>query len=247
MKKIWILTLFPEYFLPLKNCGVIGSALSGERGEVKLELQLVNIRDFSPFTYKNVDDSPYAGGPGMVMRADVLKNALFEGVIKAGGYQSIEDLAVIMPMPRGKKWSTGEAKKFAKEHFFNHKDLVFIAGRYEGVDERFIERYVTEMYSIGDFILSGGEIAVMALIDSALRFVPGVLGNKESLKEESFEDSLLENPLYTKPLEFEGLLVPEILVSGHHEKIQQYKVEEKIRMTKKYRPDLWEQKVKKND
>jgi tRNA (guanine37-N1)-methyltransferase len=238
--KIWVITLYPEFFTPFKNCGVVGQALSGERGSSKIEFHLVQLRDYALGNYKSVDDSPYGGGAGMIMRADILQRALLEGVVKSGGYESANDLTVVFPTPRGVVWNTKEAKKFTQEHLLEKKDLVFIAGRYEGVDERFIEKYVDLEFSIGDYVLSGGELAIMSLLDSSLRFVPGVLGNATSLSEESFEDYLLECPQYTKPSEFEGMKVPEILLSGHHEKIQAYKLAEKKRLTQLKRPDLWQ-------
>ena len=239
-RKIWILTLFPEYFKPLLDCGIAGSALRGERSqEIKFEVQFVNIRDYSTTKYKSVDDTPYGGGPGMVMRADILRDALIKGVVHAGGYEDKSQLQVIFTSPRGRVWNNKLARSFGRE-VLSHpaKDVVFICGRYEGVDERFLEKYVDEYYSLGDFVLTGGELAVMTILDSAVRFVPGILGNKLSSEHDSFEDGLIEYPQYTKPQEFEGINVPEILVGGHHKKIQEWQLEEKKRMTKKWRPDL---------
>lgn len=241
-RKIWILTLFPEYFKPLLDCGIAGSALRGERSqEIKFEVQFVNIRDYSTTKYKSVDDTPYGGGPGMVMRADILRDALMKGVVHAGGYEDKSQLQVIFTSPRGRVWNNKLARSFGRE-VLSHptKDVVFICGRYEGVDERFLEKYVDEYYSLGDFVLTGGELAVMTILDSAVRFVPGILGNKLSSEHDSFEDGLIEYPQYTKPQEFEGINVPEILVGGHHKKIQEWQLEEKKRMTKKWRPDLLE-------
>lgn len=235
MKKIWIITLFPDYFNPLIQLGIVGAALRGERGEVPT-IELIQLRDYSGKEYKGVDDTPSGGGPGMVIRADVLKRALIEGVVQKGGYGENfkEKLKVVFPGPRGIKWNNSEAKKFSQID----KDLVFICGRYEGVDERFIEKYVDIELSLGDFVLSGGEIPTMAFIDSFLRFKKGVLGNESGSGEESFENGLLEHPQYTRPADFEGISVPEILTSGHHKKIEEYRKSESIRITKKYRPDL---------
>lgn len=244
-KHIWILTLFPEYFLPLKECGVVGQALRGERGE-RFELHVVQIRDFTFQRYKGVDDSPFGGGAGMVMRADVLKNALLKGIVEAGAYGENwrEKLHVVYPGPRGKVWGTQSAKEFAQS-FWGHsdsaidsKDVVFVCGRYEGVDERFLESYVNQQISVGDYILSGGELAVMTIIDSAMRFVPGCLGNALSHQTESFEAGLLEYPLYTRPREFDGKVVPEILMSGHHKKIDEYQGQQSLQLTQLHRPDL---------
>jgi len=239
-RKIWILTLFPEYFKPLLECGISGSAFRGERSQgIKFELLFVNIRDFSTTSYKSVDDTPYGGGPGMIMRADILRDALIKGVVEKGGYQSHRDLQVIYTSPRGKLWNNLIAREFGTNTLAHpSKDLVFICGRYEGVDERFLENYVTDYYSLGDFVLTGGELAVMAMLDSSVRFVPGILGNKLSSEHDSFEDGLLEYPQYTRPAEFEGLHVPEILLSGHHKKIEEWQLEEKKKMTSKWRKDL---------
>ena len=239
MKKIWIITLFPDYFDSLVNSGIVGQALRGERGQ-KIELITVQLRNFTTNDYKGVDDSPYGGGPGMVIRADVLKRAL-DFIIQTGSYGSEfkNRLQVIFPSPRGKTWNNEYAKKFGSLYSEeNAKDLVFICGRYEGIDERFIELFVDEEISMGDFILSGGEIATMTIIDSFMRFFAGVLGNKQSAQSESFQLSLLEHPQYTRPAVFEGKEVPPILLSGHHQNIEKYHKEESIRITKLFRPDL---------
>lgn len=241
--KIWIITLFPEFFGPLLNCGVVSQVFSGKRG-TNISINLVNPRNYSSSNYKGVDDSPYGGGPGMIIRADILKNTLLEGIVSQGSYGTNyrEKLHIIYTGPRGKVWNKKICQQFAEKYYSQNssqkKDLVFICGRYEGVDERFITKYVNEEFSIGDFVLTGGELAVMAIIDSSLRFIPGTLGNSKGPQDESFENNLLEHPQYTRPFEFEGLQVPEILLSGHHANIKNYLKEEKIRITKKYRPDL---------
>ncbi|MCO4752955.1 MAG: hypothetical protein KC478_00665, partial [Bacteriovoracaceae bacterium] len=167
VKRIWILTLFPDYFAPLREYGVLGSALRNERAASngKFELNTVQIADFSPKGYKGVDDSPFGGGQGMIMRADVLQKALLEGVVEKGGYGSAEDLHVVFPAPRGKTLNNDLAIDFASRvlDFSAPKDVVFICGRYEGIDERFLEKYVDEYISLGDFILTGGELAVMCV------------------------------------------------------------------------------------
>ncbi len=239
-KRIWILTLFPEMFKPFLECGVAGAAFRGAReGDIKFEIKFVNIRDYSTTKYKSVDDSPYGGGPGMVMRADILKDALIKGVLEAGGYQSLSDLEVIYTSPRGKVWNAQVAREFGQTQLsISSKDLVFIAGRYEGIDERFLSLYVNSYYSIGDYVLTGGEIAIMTMLDSAVRFLPGVLGNNLSSTADSFEDGFIEYPQYTKPREFDGLEVPSVLLEGHHKKIIEWQDEQKFQMTKKFRPDL---------
>ena len=162
----------------------------------------------------------------MVMRADVLKEALMKGIVEEGNYG--EDfknkLHVVFPGPRGKTWDNSYCKDFAKRFSTEgSKDLVFICGRYEGIDERFLNLYVDEQISLGDFILTGGEIPTMAIIDSALRFFSGVLGNKESSEQESFQSNSLEHPQYTRPEIVEGMKVPEVLLSGHHKNIAEWK------------------------
>lgn len=241
MKKIWIITLFPQYFEPLVSCGILGSALRGER-KANVEIQCVDPRYFTPKNFKGVDDSPYGGGAGMVMRADVLKDTLINGVVIPGNYgENFKDkLHIVFPGPRGKTWNNEYCKDFALRFSSNEssKDLVFICGRYEGIDERFIELYVDEIVSLGDFILTGGEIPTMAIIDSFMRFFDGVLGNKESFLQESFQSNLLEHPQYTRPKVFDGLEVPEILTSGNHKLINEYQKSESLRITKLHRPDL---------
>lgn len=238
-RRIWVMTLFPEFFQPLLSCGIAGQALRGERAvDMKLSLRTVNIRDWGLGNYGAVDDTPYGGGPGMIMRADVLAKAFHEGVMIPGGYQNKNELTVIYTSPRGVVWNNSVAREFG-EKILAEKDIVLICGRYEGIDERFIENYVDHIYSIGDYVLTGGELAVMTLLDSAVRFVPGILGNKSSANEDSFEDGLLECPQYTKPREFEGKEVPEVLANGNHAKIKAWQQEQKEVMTKKMRPDLW--------
>lgn len=240
IKRIWVLTLFPEMFKPFLECGIAGSAFRGERSEgFQFELHFVNIRDYSTTKYRSVDDSPYGGGPGMVMRADILRDALVKGVQEAGEYNSLEELEIIYTSPRGTVWNNKVARDFGTHVLGGtDKDVVFIAGRYEGIDERFLSRYVNRFYSIGDYVLTGGELAIMTMLDSSVRFVPGILGNKLSSEYDSFEDGLIEFPQYTKPREFEGMDVPSILLEGHHKKIEEWQHQEKIEMTKKWRPDL---------
>lgn len=243
-RRIWIMTLFPEFFNPLLSCGIAGQALRGERSpDIQFEVHTVNIRDWGIGNYKAVDDTPYGGGPGMIMRADVLAQAFQEGIMIPGGYTDKSELTVIYTSPRGVVWNNQVARNFAVTEL-SQKDLVFICGRYEGIDERFLAKYVNLNFSIGDYVLTGGEIAVMTLLDSAVRFVPGILGNKSSASEDSFEDGLLECPQYSKPREFEGTEVPEVLANGNHALIKKWQRDQKELMTKTLRADLW-QKIKK--
>ena len=243
--KIWIISLFPDFFEAFLETGLAGRALKGERGS-GLSVHLVQLRNYSGNSYKGVDDSPYGGGPGMVMRADILQRALIEGVVEAGGYgyDWRDKLHVVFPGPRGKVWNHKTCLNFSKSVWGesgHNKDLVFICGRYEGIDERFIQVYVDEQLSLGDYILTGGELAVMTIIDSAVRFKPGVLGNRESSQKESFQAGLLEHPQYTRPRIFEGLEVPEVLLSGNHKKIEEFEMLESLRVTREARPDLLEE------
>lgn len=237
--------MFENYFDTLLEYGVLASAFKNERGDGqgKFEIIPVSIPKYNSKGFKGVDDSPFGGGIGMIMRADVLKSALIEGVVKPGKYDEIKlkkQLHIVCPAPRGKIWNHNEAVKFANEHlsFDCDKDIVFICGRYEGIDERFLEKYVDQYFSVGDYILTGGELAVMLILDSAMRFHPGVLGNKQSAIEESFASGMLEHPLYTRPREFEGEFVPEAFLSGDQKKIKAFKEESSLTMTRKYRPDL---------
>lgn len=227
-KRIWAITLFHDYFTPLKSYGVLSKAFAANSD---FELRVVNLDQFSPKSFKGVDAAPFGGGAGMIIRADVLKEALIKGVVEAGGYSHEcykDKLRVIYPSAQGLSWNHSLCQSFAES--FNSKssdrrDLVFICGRYEGIDQRFIDRYVDVEISLGRYILTGGELAVMVMIDSMMRLIPGVLGNNESLIQESFAQDDLEYPQYTRPRVFEGQGVPEVLLSGDHEKIKQWKRE----------------------
>lgn len=238
--------MFDSYFESFKEYGVLGSTFRNERGDgLRFELNTVSLPAFSPKGFKGVDSSPFGGGAGMIMRADVLKNALIEGVVIPGGYDEANiksDLHIVCPSPRGKTWDQHKAKEFAQSYLSpdTDKDIVFICGRYEGMDERFLENYVDQFISVGDFILTGGEVATMIILDSAMRFSSGVLGNKISAVDESFANGQLEYALYTRPQEFEGEKVPQVLLNGNHKKIEEFKKESSLEITKKYRPELLE-------
>jgi len=227
--KFDILTLFPEMFEPLKT-SVIGKAVQKEQ----IAINLVNIRDFSKDKHKKVDDTPYGGGAGMVMKPDVVYSA----------YQSVEKQSqkakVIYMSPQGKTLNQQKVEELSKE-----SHLIILCGHYEGIDQRVLDKIVDEEISIGDYVLTGGEIASQVLMDSVIRLIPGVLSDG-SLEEESHTDGLLEYPQYTKPNDFRGRKVPEILLSGHHKKISEYRHQEAIRITKKYRPDLLKKNGKNN-
>lgn len=239
MKNIWVLTMIPEMFDPFLNFGVVGSSLRGERGEGVPKLNLVPISDFCDKGFKGVDSPPYGGGAGMVMRADVLEKTLIEGVFIAGQYKEPKnELRVIATGPRGTLFNQSVANDLKSDK----RDIVFVCGRYEGIDERFLDKYVDEHISLGDFIISGGELACMSYIDAVVRLFDGALGNAESALTESFENgTLLEHPHYTRPQIACELAVPGVLTSGDHKKISKWREEESIKMTRTYRPELMEQ------
>ena len=217
--KFDVLTLFPEMF-EILNQSIIGKAIEKDL----IDINLINIRDFSKDKHKKVDDTPYGGGAGMVMKPDVVYDA----------YQSIKDkqAKVIYMSPQGKPLNQKKVEELSKE---NH--LIILCGHYEGIDQRVLDKIVDEEISIGDYVLTGGEIPAIVLIDSVSRYVEGVL-KEESIKEESFSNGLLEYPQYTRPEVFEGMKVPEVLLSGHHENIEKWRKEKSLEMTKKKRPDI---------
>ena len=220
--KFDILTLFPEMFEPLKK-SVIGRAI-----EKKLiEINTINIRDFSTNKHKKVDDTPYGGGAGMVIMPEVVYKS----------YQSIEDkdkAKVIYMSPKGKVLNQNIVESLSKE-----QHIILLCGHYEGIDQRVLDEIVDEEISIGDYVLTGGEIPAMVLVDSVSRYVEGVL-KKDSIQEESFSKGLLEYPQYTKPEVFLNKKVPEVLLSGHHENIRKWREQQSLETTKKNRPDLLE-------
>ena len=219
--KFDVLTLFPEMFDILKQ-SIIGRAQEKEL----IDINLINIRDFSNDKHKKVDDTPYGGGAGMVMMPDVVDRA----------YQSVktEKAKVIYMSPQGKTLNQKKVEDLAK-----YEHLIILCGHYEGIDQRVLDKIVDEEISIGDYVLTGGEIPAMVLIDSVSRYIEGVL-KEDSIKEESFSNGLLEYPQYTRPEIFDGKKVPEILLSGHHEKINEWRRQKSLEITKQKRPDLLE-------
>jgi len=217
--KFDVLTLFPEMFEPLKE-SILGKA----REKGLININLINIRDFSKDKHKKVDDTPYGGGAGMVIRPDVVYDA----------YESIKDkkAKVIYLSPQGKTLNQEKVEELAKQ-----EHLILICGHYEGIDQRVLDKLEVEEISIGDYVLTGGELPAMVLIDSVSRYVEGVIA-KESIEEESFSNNLLEYPQYTRPEEFMGIKVPEVLISGHHENIRKWRYEKQLEITKNKRPDL---------
>jgi tRNA (guanine37-N1)-methyltransferase len=213
-----VVTLFPEMFAALTGSGITSRALQAGLWSLKTW----NPRDFTTDNYRTVDDRPYGGGPGMVMLVEPLEKALDA----AGG-------KVIYLSPQGKKLDHRRVMEFSKEN-----SLTLLCGRYEGVDERLLQKRVDEEVSIGDFVLSGGELAAMALIDAVVRQLPGALGDEASALEESFAEGLLDCPQYTRPETYQGAKVPEVLMSGHHENIRRWRLKQALGRTWLRRPDL---------
>lgn len=222
--QFYILTLFPEMILSGLRTSIIGKA--AEKGIVGIEA--VNIRDFTKDRHQKVDDYPYGGGAGMVMQAQPIYDAWLSLADRIGRRPR-----TIYLTPQGPAFTQSMAKKLAKE-----EELVFLCGHYEGVDERVLEEIVTDYVSIGDYVLTGGELPAMVMIDAVSRMVPGVLTNEASGSFESFEGNLLEYPQYSRPAEWNGKKVPDILLSGAHKKVEEWRREQSLLRTKKYRPDL---------
>ncbi|WP_337927266.1 tRNA (guanosine(37)-N1)-methyltransferase TrmD [Anaerotignum lactatifermentans] len=225
MKQFFVLTLFPEMIQQTLSHSIMGRA----QKEGHISVEAINIRDYTLNKQKHVDDYPYGGGAGMVMQAQPIYDA----------YQSIAEKAqgarVVYMTPQGRPFTQRIAEELSQE-----ENLVFLCGHYEGIDERIIEEIVTDEISLGDFVLTGGELAAITIIDAVSRLVPGVLGKEDSFADESFSDGLLEYPQYTRPPVFHGKEVPEILLSGHHANIAKWRREQSLIRTVKKRPDLLE-------
>jgi len=220
-----VITLFPEAFP-----GVLGASLTGKALKDGLwSLEAIDLRSFGETRHRNVDDTPFGGGAGMVLRPDVMAKAIVTAKRMAPG-----PMPLVYLSPRGKPFTQADARRFAAG-----PGMTLICGRFEGLDERVIEAFGIEEVSLGDFVLTGGEIAAQALIDATVRLIPRVLGNQASLDEESFSTGLLEHPQYTKPADWDGRCVPDILLSGHHGKIADWRRDMAERLTKERRPDLW--------
>ena len=217
-----VFTLYPELFPGLLGAGLYKKAL-----EKKLwSLEVINIRDYAMNKHKTVDDTPFGGGSGMVMRADVIANSLDKNIPD-------KEESIIYLSPKGKKFDQAYARKIM------NKNINIICGHFEGVDQRLLETRNIEEVSLGDFVLSGGEAGSFVVIDTILRLIPGVLGNPDSLAEESFEKNLLEYPQYTKPQKWEEKDIPEVLLSGDHAKIKDWRLSQSEDITRRRRPDLW--------
>jgi len=225
---VTLLTLFPDMFPGPLNFSLAGRALSDNIWSY----EAISLRDFGVTKHKNVDDEPYGGGHGLVMRADVLGSAIDYALAKH------PDSVVYYPSPRGGTFNQGLAREISVS-----KNIIILCGRFEGIDERIIDEYNVRQISVGDCVLSGGELPAMVVLDSVIRLLPGVLSNQETLKSESFEEDeegnkLLEYPLYTKPAEWRGRKAPEILLSGDHQKVEKWRKSKSLEMTYNLRPDL---------
>ncbi|MCD4830358.1 MAG: tRNA (guanosine(37)-N1)-methyltransferase TrmD [Anaerohalosphaeraceae bacterium] len=229
--RIDVLTLFPDMFASPLDYSIIARA----RGNGLIEVVLSNIRDFAKGRHKKVDDKPYGGGAGMVMMCEPLLDCLEN--VKASHPAKPR---IVLLTPQGKKFDHEMAKSFAAE-----ERLILIAGRYEGFDERIKIAAEAEQVSIGDYVLSGGELAAMVIIDAVTRLLPGALGDDDSAENDSFSDGLLEYPHYTRPEEFGGMKVPDVLLSGNHAEIEKWRKQQAIERTKKNRPDLLDNKNEK--
>ncbi|MFA7075108.1 MAG: tRNA (guanosine(37)-N1)-methyltransferase TrmD [Candidatus Izemoplasmatales bacterium] len=218
-----MLTLFPEMIEPIINSSILKRAKDNKL----VEFNIINFRDFSTNKHKTVDDTPYGGGSGMILSVEPIYLALES--LKGTPYK-------ILLSPQGSTFNQEKAKTLLEK-----KDIVFICGHYEGFDERVTE-YIDEELSLGDFVMTGGEIAAIAMIDAIVRMVPGVLGSQESFEKDSFYDNLLDYPQYTKPREFKGLTVPDVLLSGNHAKIEKWRKEMQEKKTFERRPDLLKNK-----
>ncbi|MGN1351096.1 MAG: tRNA (guanosine(37)-N1)-methyltransferase TrmD [Anaerovoracaceae bacterium] len=221
--KVDILTLFPEMFAPVLGASMLGRA--AEKG--LLSVNTVNIRDFADNKHSRADDAPFGGGAGMVMMAQPVFDALRS--------VDAQRKRILYMSPRGRRLDGDLARELARE-----EELVILCGHYEGIDERILDYWKPEEVSIGDYILTGGELAAMVVIDASVRFIPEVLGNDSSVMGESVYSGLIEYPQYTRPRSFEGLEVPEVLLSGNHKAIRLWQLEQACRITSQRRPDLWE-------
>ena len=230
MLNIKIFTLYPELFLGPLDIGLYRKAKSKKIWSLKV----INIRDHSKDKHKTVDDTPYGGGSGMLMRADVLADALDKNI-------NNKKEKIIYLSPKGKKYDQTIAKKFS-----NLKNINIICGHFEGIDQRVLETRNIEEISLGDYILSGGETASFVFLDAIIRLLPGVLGNKLSIQEESFEKYLLEYPQYTKPQKWGKKTPPDVLLSGDHAKIKGWRLAQSEAITRRLRPDLWQKYITKN-
>ena len=239
-KQIAIITPVPEIINSVVQHSMLRRAVEQE----KVDLHCINLRDYGKSNYRQIDDTPYGGGAGMIMMAEPLFRAIDFAINLVGG---LDDLRIIFPSPQGELWNHDHAVENSKI-----EKLIVICGHYKGIDERVIKKYVTHEYSIGDYVVTSGEIPALIVIDSIVRLIPGVLNKLESALSDTFSADLLDSPYYTQPRELEGMKVPDVLLSGHHKKIESWRQSQKEKVTIKKRPDIWNnylelKKSEKND
>lgn len=227
---VHVLTIFPDMFPGALNTSLIGKALEAGKWSCKP----VNLRDFAEDKHHSVDDEPFGGGAGMLMRADVVGRAI-DSVISVAD----AEISRVYLSPKGKPFAQAKAREMSD----NPAGMLVLCGRFEGVDQRVIDHYGLEEISVGDFVMTGGEMAAYCMIDACVRLLPDVVGKAESLEEESFSSGLLEYPHYTRPQEWKDMTVPDVLLSGHHERIRKWRLQQAEQLTKERRPDLWDQYV----
>ena len=233
MKKIAIITPVPE----MVHAIIEQSMLRKAAAEKVVEYNVFDLREFGKGNYRQIDDTPFGGGSGMVMMAEPLMAA----VEFAMEWMGDNDVRIVCPSPQGKTWNHKSA-----EIFSDHEKTIFICGHYKGIDQRVIEKYVTDEFSIGDFVVTSGEIPAMIMIDSTVRLIPGVLNSRESAETDTFYGDLLDNPHFTKPRKVDGMPVPEVLLNGHHKEIEDWRQSQREFITQEKRPDLWRKYLEKS-
>ena len=233
MKKIAIITPVPEMVHAIIEQSMLRKAAS----EKVVEYNVFDLREFGKGNYRQIDDTPFGGGSGMVMMAEPLMAA----VEFAMEWMGDNDVRIVCPSPQGKTWNHKSAETFS-----DHEKTIFICGHYKGIDQRVIEKYVTDEFSIGDFVVTSGEIPAMIMIDSTVRLIPGVLNSRESAETDTFYGDLLDNPHFTKPRKVDGMPVPEVLLNGHHKEIEDWRQSQREFITKEKRPDLWRKYLEKS-
>lgn len=233
MKKIAIITPVPE----MVHAIIEQSMLRKAAAEKVVEYNVFDLREFGKGNYRQIDDTPFGGGSGMVMMAEPLMAA----VEFAMEWMGDNDVRIVCPSPQGKTWNHKSAETFS-----DHEKTIFICGHYKGIDQRVIEKYVTDEFSIGDFVVTSGEIPAMIMIDSTVRLIPGVLNSRESAETDTFYGDLLDNPHFTKPRKVDGMPVPEVLLNGHHKEIEDWRQSQREFITQEKRPDLWRKYLEKS-
>jgi len=232
LKKVAVITPVPDVINILIENSMLRKSIDNQVAQI----HVINLREFGLGNYRQIDDTPFGGGSGMVMMAEPLMNAIENAMDLVG---RSEDVKVLYPSPQGEAWDQRSAEGLSK-----WEKIIIICGHYKGIDERVIEKYVTDEYSIGDFIMTSGEIPAMIMLDSALRLVPGTLNNIDSALSDTFTLGLLDHPHYTQPRIVDGKSVPDILISGHHEKISSWRQDQREKRTKEKRLDLWKKYTK---